>query len=71
MSTPNLKDQLEALLDKTTISALLDDLNQICIEKAEHVRINWQDNQLADGWDEYADALSAAISKIMKMEVKP
>lgn len=69
MST--LQAQLEALLDKQTLPAVLDDLIQICNDKAEHVRSAWQDETLAEAWDLYAKHLSVTLDLISTMEVKP
>ena len=44
-------DSLEGLLDKTTLQDFLETLAEICNEKADHLRANWQDNATAKLWD--------------------
>ena len=41
---------LEELVDRWTLGGLLNGLATICAEKAEHVRSNWQDDEMADQW---------------------
>ena len=48
------RDELEQLIDRTSLAAVLDGLAQICSEKAEHVSTNWQDKQLYAAWDAMA-----------------
>lgn len=43
-------DALERLIDTTDMSAVLRAIAQICHEKAEHVRTNWQDDATANQW---------------------
>ena len=46
-----LADQLESLVDKHNLATVLDALGQVCSEKAEHLRSNWQDDATAYCWD--------------------
>jgi hypothetical protein len=48
---PNITEELEALIDATSLLDVLTGLELICVEKAEHVRVNWQDRALAKLWD--------------------
>ena len=43
-------DALERLIDTTDMGAVLRAIAQICHEKAEHVRTNWQDDDTANHW---------------------
>lgn len=45
------KDTLESLLDGTNASYLISALAEICQEKADHLRTNWQDENAAKAWD--------------------
>lgn len=45
------KDQLEALVDSASLSAVLVALAEVAAEKAEHLRSNWQDAVSARTWD--------------------
>lgn len=48
---PNVTEELEALIDATSLLDVLTGLELVCSEKAEHVRSNWQDKALAKLWD--------------------
>jgi len=58
------KDDLEQLIDRNGLDAVLDALRDICAEKAEHVLTNWQDKQAAKDWDQAASVLDRASAKI-------
>ena len=55
----NSKDleHLEDLVDAYDILDVLSALADICVLKAEHVRENWQDEDLADIWERNAHRL--------------
>jgi len=52
------KDTLEGLLDRERLDGVVKMLREICNEKAEHLRVNWQDEALAGDWDRAARALN-------------
>ena len=45
---------LEEMIDCNSIQSLTDKLAEICSEKADHIRSNYQDDVLADSWDKLA-----------------
>lgn len=45
---------LEALIDKLTLSAILEMLERICHKKAENLRTHWQDETSAKRWEKAA-----------------
>ncbi|WP_427161275.1 hypothetical protein ACQFX9_06745 [Aliinostoc sp. HNIBRCY26] len=47
-------DILEALIDKLTLSAILEMLERICHKKAENLRNHWQDETSAKLWEKAA-----------------
>ncbi|MCF4967243.1 hypothetical protein [Nostoc sp. CMAA1605] len=47
-------DVLEALIDKLTLSAILEMLERICHKKAENLRNHWQDETSAKLWEKAA-----------------
>lgn len=49
--TPLERVTLESLIDSTNLQSVLMGLSEICGEKAEHIRTNWQDTQTARVWD--------------------
>ena len=55
--TQNQLHALEDILDKSSMRNVLDALGEICYEKAEHIRINWQDEPLAKLWDKQGGKL--------------
>ena len=59
-----LQDELEQLLDKTTLATVIELLANICILKAEHLRTNWQDDKTAKCWDQDGLKLTKLASKL-------
>ena len=47
----NITEELEALIDATSLQHVLIGLECICGEKAEHIRVNRQDKATARPWD--------------------
>lgn len=62
--TGSLDETLEALIDKHGLLQIVTGLDLICAEKAEHLRVNWQDKASARVWDRAANALQTASRKI-------
>lgn len=60
MTQQQIMDALEPLVDAADVSSVLLALGRVCNEKAEHLRINWQDNISANAWDR----LAARIDRI-------
>ena len=50
-------EDLESLIDKHGMAKIMTGLVHITDEKAEHVKLNWQDLVLADAWRKVSDAL--------------
>ena len=48
---PNLTEELEKLIDASSLLDVLTGLELVCAEKAEHIRCNWQDKATARPWD--------------------
>jgi hypothetical protein len=53
-----LCDELELLIDKYGVASVLGRFSDVCREKAEHVRANWQDEALANEWYKLASKLA-------------
>ena len=49
---------MEQLVDSLGMVDFMEMLENICYEKAEHVRTNWQDKELAKCWEKNAKELS-------------
>jgi dihydrodipicolinate synthase/N-acetylneuraminate lyase len=46
-----LETTLEALIDKHGLKTVVSALSNVCGEKAEHLRSNWQDKASARVWE--------------------
>lgn len=51
------KADLERMLDEGGYDWLVMTLQEICYEKADHIRSNWQDEKLAKSWENRANKL--------------
>lgn len=58
------QDELEQIVDKLGLSFTLHALEQICYEKAEHLRSNWQDENAAKMWERDARKLDTVANKL-------
>ncbi len=59
MTKPNLTEELESLIDSSSLLDVLTALELVCREKADHIRVNWQDRATARPWDRAAKRLYA------------
>lgn len=48
------QDKLEALMDETSPAQIAEMLEAICREKAQHLAVNWQDDETATMWERHA-----------------
>lgn len=60
----NGSDQIEAIIDRTSVVEVLALIADICSEKADHIRSNWQDRRTAAVWDRAARTVIAAANKV-------
>jgi len=58
------RDQIESIIDATSVKALLEAISDICGEKSEHVASNWQDAATARVW-----AYAAGVTGIASTDV--
>ncbi len=58
---------LEGLVDSADLNAVIMALSEICGEKAEHIRSNYDDRKLARNWDHAAGAIGCVVSMIPKL----
>jgi hypothetical protein len=63
---PNFEMELEAMVDRHGVSAILNGLANICAAKSEHISTNWQDASLAKLWDKDSRTLARAEVRITK-----
>jgi ElaB/YqjD/DUF883 family membrane-anchored ribosome-binding protein len=57
-TTEQIKTELEAILDSSKLERVMEALGEICCEKAEHIRANWQDEALAQKWERAGNKLA-------------
>lgn len=62
--TSGEQTDLELLVDRVGLSSVVDALAQLCGEKAEHLRVNWQDKESAKVWNADGSKLSTIIVKL-------
>ena len=53
----NITEELKKLIDATSLLDVVIGLELVCSEKAEHIRVNWQDKQSANVWDKASTML--------------
>ena len=46
----SLVEELEPIVDASSVSAILEALSDICHLKADHIKTNWQDLAMARQW---------------------
>jgi hypothetical protein len=61
--TSGEKEDLERLIDKTGLQAVLMALSEICGEKAGHIESMWQDRVTARVWSTLEGAIGAIVPK--------
>ncbi len=52
------KDMIEQIIDRNGLHKTLLLIEDICFEKAEHVRTNWQDEVLSKMWEHAANQVN-------------
>lgn len=60
----NDEEILEKMVDRYGMAVLVGMLSEIASEKAEHVRSNWQDEDLAEDWEATANRLERTSRNI-------
>lgn len=62
--TTRERADLEALIDRHDLARVIDALAEVCGEKADHLRENWQDNESAEVWESARVKVEALASDI-------
>jgi hypothetical protein len=60
----DIDSELEKLVDQHGIEFLVDKLAEICDAKAAHIRESYQDENLAQRWEEKANYLEATFYEL-------
>jgi uncharacterized protein (DUF736 family) len=55
------QDTVEGLIDRLTLRGLLDLVAQVCHEKADHLRANWQDETAGHAWERVSETMEKAL----------
>jgi hypothetical protein len=63
-TTNEMKYQLEQMIDKLTTPQVFQLISEICYEKADHLRENWQDEKAAKLWDKNGNMIHSLSVKI-------
>lgn len=61
MSKPNVSEEIEKLIDASSLLDVLTAIELVCAEKADHIRLNWQDRTTASTWDAASKAVGVAL----------
>lgn len=63
MLAPTEKEILERLIDAHGLDDVVMSLGHICIEKAEHIAISYNDKPLARKWERAGKHITNALNK--------
>lgn len=55
---------IEKMIDRHGLASVLEMIAQICYEKGDHLRSNWQDETTAKVWDRDGRKIDTLASKI-------
>jgi hypothetical protein len=59
-----ISGQIEKMIDGNSLVEILEIVSHVCTEKADHVRTNWQDEDLSNAWGQAADIILDAVDEI-------
>jgi hypothetical protein len=63
--TAGQKDDLERLMDRVGLRAVLIALAEICSDKADHVSVMWDDESMARAWRTAECAIGVAVPRAL------
>lgn len=58
---PNLTEEVERLIDASSLLDMLTAIECVCGEKADHLRANWQDGLTARRWEQASKAVGHCV----------
>ncbi len=64
---PSVTEALEQMIDEHGLGHVLAGLGLVCFEKADHLRVNWQDNQTARAWDHMGKRLDKTAREALEI----
>lgn len=62
--TQDERETLERMIDAAGLGSVLEALSEVCDEKAEHIRVNWQDSSTARAWAEACGVIGVARCRV-------
>jgi hypothetical protein len=66
-----LDRSLEQHIDEYGLATVLERIQYVCLEKAEHVQANWGDSVLAKQWESAANVVGTASTRQSILKVSP
>jgi hypothetical protein len=63
MNDDELQESVEKLIDRTSLSKVLDAVAVTCFAKSQHLAENWQDHESARAWDRAGDVVTTAATR--------
>ena len=60
---------VEEMVNELGVDGILEMISEVCYEKAQHVRENWQDEVLAKQWDKLGSIVDSCSAKAGKFRV--
>ena len=64
MDAHKFQSHAETYMDSAGLSNMLSEIAEVCLQKADHVKTNWQDVDLAKRWLNAHSAIEALAAKI-------
>lgn len=64
-----IQEQLEAIIDRTSLQDVLNCLSGVCLAKSDHLEENWQDKASAKQWEEAYHVIDRAVVKISRLAI--
>lgn len=64
-------ETLERMIDARSVAAVLAIVADVCQEKAQHIRENWQDEELAQAWERAARRVEVCAQSPAVLRVSP
>lgn len=68
MTQSQLGRELEALTDVHGLANVINELYEMCIGKADHIRESWQDPATARSWDRAAQRLDTTRDQLVSID---
>lgn len=64
-----IADAVEPFVDRYSVRDVVEALAVVLHEKAEHIRMNWQDEGLCHAWHNGAHELTVLAGKLAKLQL--